>query len=424
LTTQHSKGTALRKYLARHAEPEARLGERVGRFDRVLCVPAAREPAACFEQLAPALDGRTLTVIVINGTADDQAGAKRNAETLQLLRSGGTRVSDEPPAWLTTDPPRLVVDRASPGWEVPAKKAVGLARKVAADIACAMFAGGALTSRWIHMTDCDVELPGDYFSASSDRGVLLTYPFRHVATGDAAVDSAHAIYEAFLRYYVLGLRRAGSRHAVHTIGSTLAADVNAYAAVRGMPKRQAAEDFYLVNKISKQGAVVTPVCSPLRIRSRRSLRVPFGTGRSTAAIVERGGRDFYHPDIFELVGAWLRAVDRAADDGVSPAEVALDAVPSKHRDLLSAAIAVLDAERTLARALDATPDEPGARRKRAHEHFDAFRTRKLVHLLRDGGLGELPWRRALHEAPFVDVDPDAPPFRICEQLATAEYARA
>src|SRR6185503_7192191 len=90
--------------------------------------------------------------------------------------------------------------------------------------------------------------------APHDRStVLLTYPFVHVPSGESAVDRAHNIYEVFLRYYVLGLAAAGSPWAMHTIGSSLAVDLDAYAAVRGVPRRDAAEDFYLVSKVAKLG---------------------------------------------------------------------------------------------------------------------------------------------------------------------------
>lgn len=388
----------LAKYLRNHAEPEAALAERLPSFDHVICVPACAEDPRFVDGLEPALTPRVLLVVVVNGTANDPDTASANHHTLSALTSGATPIADG--AWLASSS-CLVIDRASEGREVPVKKAVGLARKIAADVACALFARGQLAARWIHMTDCDVVLPTDYLAASPDEGVLLTYPFRHVPGGEQRIDEAHAIYEAFLHYYVLGLRWAGSRYALHTIGSTLAADVHTYAAVRGMPRRQAAEDFYFVNKVAKLGRVVTPRCAPLQIVSRRSLRVPFGTGRSTASIAEDGGRNFYHPLVFDHLRAWLAGIDHFARTGGSPTAFALAAVPT-HREVLQQALESLDAERSLAGALAAAPRDVRARANRAHEHFDAFRTRKLVHILRDGGMGELPWRQALKTAPFLE----------------------
>ena len=47
--------------------------------------------------------------------------------------------------------------------------------------------------------------------------------------------------------------------------------------------------------------------------------------------------------------------------------------------------------------------EPAALLRRLHTWFDAFRTLKLVHALRDEGFPSLPWRQALAEAPFTDL---------------------
>src|SRR6185295_2791724 len=106
--------------------------------------------------------------------------------------------------------------------------------------------------------------------------------FRHEATGDAALDGAHALYEVRLRYDVLGLASAGSPWAMHAIGSTLAVGVEAYAAVRGFPRRMAGEDFHLLAKLAKIGRVVRAGGEPIRLRSRSSDRVPFGTGAAVA----------------------------------------------------------------------------------------------------------------------------------------------
>ena len=42
-------------------------------------------------------------------------------------------------------------------------------------------------------------------------------------------------------------------------------------------------------------------------------------------------------------------------------------------------------------------------RRHFHTWFDAFRTLKLVHALRDAGLPSMPWRQALAEAPFAGL---------------------
>ena len=90
-------------------------------------------------------------------------------------------------------------------------------------------------------------------------------------------------YEATLRYYVLGLRHARSPHAFHTIGSTISVCPHAYAAVRGVPKRAAAEDFYLLQKLRTIGTIEHVRTEPIIVSPRTSHRVPFGTGPAVAA---------------------------------------------------------------------------------------------------------------------------------------------
>ena len=65
------------------------------------------------------------------------------------------------------------------------------------------------------------------------------------------------LYEYSLRYYVAGLTYAQSPYAFHTIGSTMAVNAEHYASVRGFPRREAGEDFYLLNKLAKVGSVHT-----------------------------------------------------------------------------------------------------------------------------------------------------------------------
>ena len=72
---------------------------------------------------------------------------------------------------------------------------------------------------------------------------------------DQFCNTATALYELRLHHYVLGLEYAGSPYAYHTLGSCLAVKADAYAQVRGFPKRAGAEDFYLLNKLAKLGAM-------------------------------------------------------------------------------------------------------------------------------------------------------------------------
>ena len=124
---------------------------------------------------------------------------------------------------------------------------------------------------------------------------------------------ATRLYEYSLRYYVAGLSFAHSPYAFHTIGSTIAVNAAHYAKVRGFPRRQAGEDFYLLNKLAKVGAIMQlgaeTDCEPIDIAARLSDRVPFGTGAAVGKIMELEdpAREFllYHPSVFGLLRSWL-----------------------------------------------------------------------------------------------------------------------
>jgi hypothetical protein len=429
---------AVRKYLESHAEPEIRLAESFDRtYESALVVPVHDEDVGFLDGLAPALRDRTvLAVLVVNATIDAPLRVRRaNQVLLAALRerldalpaAGRARGRDAPPA---NEPPStlppawrgamgradmLVVDRASPPFALPSGEGVGLARKIGADLAVALHATERLSSGWIQTTDADVVLPPDYFTPPpSDGAVAGIHPFWHSTSGDPALDRATALYEIALRTYVLGLRWAGSPYAFHTIGSTLAVTAEAYAAVRGFPRRQAGEDFYLLDKLAKLGPIATLAGEPVRIHPRRSSRVPFGTGPAVERILREEARGrgpvLYHPQCFAALRHWLHALDelsdhrdvRRWDDQIHRVE------PAALREPLLAFAAGLRsvASRRRHDVLTALCRQHAAGvplRSHLHAWFDAFSTLKLVHAVRDGGFPSLPWQRALRSAPYVDL---------------------
>jgi hypothetical protein len=232
----------------------------------------------------------------------------------------------------------------------------------------------------------------------------LVYPFSHRGEEDVALARAAQLYEVSLRYYVLGLASAASPYAHHTIGSTLAVDAVAYAKVRGVPKRTAAEDFYLLGKLAKIGPIVRLGGATISVSGRVSRRVPFGTGPAVERIARKESFTLYHPRIFAGLAVWLAAMSDLTHQSANGAfakrliersgEAGMDATP-----LLEMA-----AHPSIAAALDA------ARRHAKHaakfqQHlvtwFDAFRTLKFVHGLEARGLAPLPWFDALRDAPFA-----------------------
>ena len=158
--------------------------------------------------------------------------------------------------------------------------------------------------------------PDDHFDLGDVEGrsdvAAAVFPFRHEPSPDPHVTRATALYELSLRYYVAGLAWAGSPYAFHTLGSIFAVTTDAYAAVRGFPRRDAAEDFYLLNKAAKIGNVARVASAPVRIRSRVSDRTPFGTGASVGRATMTTERVFYAPECFVGLRSVLESLSSLA----------------------------------------------------------------------------------------------------------------
>lgn len=308
---------AVTKYLQHYAEAETtQLGDFPAgqRYQHVVLIPAYKEPLSFLRHTLEAkwFNRHTLLILVINQPETEPAtGPQRNLYT--AAEQYGEVHWHAANLKLITPLARnaqahghlLLVDRFSA--PIPHKQGVGLARKIAADLALALISRGIIQTQWMCSTDADASLPDDYFAALPTlppRAIAACYDFKHVAdadNADQAVTAATQLYEKALRYYVAGLRYAGSPYAHFTIGSILAFKAEAYAQVRGFPKRAAGEDFYLLNKLVKLGPV-TQAGATIKLKARLSDRVPFGTGMSSAKIMQlqRDGQAFcyYHPQIF------------------------------------------------------------------------------------------------------------------------------
>ena len=435
------------QYFARYAEPETKLASAIdGGYFAALVVPACREQLGFLEGYEPALRrsaGRVLLVLVINGA--DDASPETHAENQRMLsdlalRFGDRRLLSAPgvstDAWLARDEhfELLWLDRASPGLRLPRGEGVGMARKVGADLAALLWSRGQIHCPQIACGDADASLPSDYFArlaigaAEPEASTALLWPFQHEPGGDRAIDAATVLYEISLRYYVLGLSAARSRYAYQSIGSSLSFDAAAYASVRGFPKRAAAEDFYLLDKLAKVGPLRRVAGAPLTLRARASDRVPFGTGRGTREIAElraRGGDfELYSPELFRALEAVLRGLDAFADS--AQPEALRRALSQQVPELASTAIGVLERLKVFEALIAATSQAPkgAVLRRRVHTWFDALRTLRFMHELRGAGLASLPWSEALAAAPFLS-EPfrDGPsPEAVCARLALAEAA--
>jgi hypothetical protein len=398
---------AVRKYLATHAEHTANIGAGIGqRFKQVVVIPAYGEGEVLDRAIAsiPKPAGHeALAVVVINQREDSPRSvtAINEATCIRLRERYGDHRRLRDDALLCRTPfGALALVRVT----LPVGQGVGLARKFGADLALGAWAAGMIDSSWIHCTDADVQLPGDYFCAPHPLASAALHRFRHEATGVAA--QAHArIYDLWLRLHVLGLRWAGSPYGFHTIGSTVTVNARSYAAVRGFPRRKAAEDFYFLNKLAKLAPVIAASSAPLRIAARVSDRVPFGTGRAMGLARHNGIGAlprFYDPRVYVYLKSLLSTMQASCATGVferRPLHLSLIG-QALDTAIIDTAMDALGFDAAVGKLLRSSSDER-QRRRALHCWFDAFRTMKFIHHLRDNGLASIDIDAALQAGRFL-----------------------
>ncbi|TRX70861.1 glycosyltransferase family 2 protein [Carboxylicivirga sp. M1479] len=164
---------------------------------------------------------------------------------------------------------------------------VGNARKVGMDYAAFSFVKGNKPRGIIVSLDADCRVQENYFEAIIDAYSNSTINgcniyFEHPMDGSISEenDAAIAEYELHLRYYVQALRYIGFPLAFHTVGSCFTVTADTYLKVGGMPRKQAGEDFYFLQKIIPSGKFIEISNTVVYPSSRPSDRVPFGTGPS------------------------------------------------------------------------------------------------------------------------------------------------
>lgn len=388
---------AISRYLDHYAEPIVRMiqAEWLSALDQtyqfVLVLPLFDEALNCLANILPKGTHNTLIIAVVNASVD------ANRAAIQRTQAFLAQFQPQPQIPFTVvDQPSgntlLLVDCCTTDRQLPHKQGVGLARKIGGDIALACIAAQTIQTPWIHCSDGDVQLPEDYFAIpnfGSDVAVAI-YPFRHHPHHPDILQ-----YEISLRYYVLGLAQAGSPYAFQTIGSLLKINAEHYAKVRGFPKRQAAEDFYMLNKLAKTGQVIRLKQPTVILSSRASHRVPFGTGAAMVKLSQDPGFHLYHPQIFGELQRWL-ALDQRLWQELRPharsnVNMNLQAwwQQKNLKPSLLDTLLHLKVDQALNQAFQQCQDFPHFQFY-LRVWFDAFRTLKFIHYQREHYWPSLP----------------------------------
>ena len=355
------------QYLERYAEPEARDRQRLNkRFRHVVVIPAYDEPVEFAREMLSTLGPNVLMIVVVNVPDNINPRSPMYQRSRRLLQH-------------LSAPNLLTVDRVNK--PIPKNQGVGLARKIGADAALGYIRDGTIDEPYIYSVDADVQLPNGYIPSIPRTEGAYLYSYRHVSTDPEVLRRAE-LYELHMRHYVAGLRLAGSPYAFHTLGSTISVSATAYAQVRGFPRRDAAEDFYFLNKLSKVSKIHLLGSPEIVINARTSHRVPFGTGPSIASITEPDDCYLsYHPQSFECLRDVIKAISTKTEDS-------LEGPSATNMKQLG--------------YFDFVSRDPSVRQR--HEWFDGFKTLRFIHLMRDV-LPDVPLLHSLsHHWPNLPPD--------------------
>ena len=377
----------VKKYLASRAfnGPWAISGTARKDFDGAVVIPSLAESRLLFSTLRSLaqnpkkLLSRFLVLVVVNHREDASSAEKAdNRETLKRLSAGGPDLAPLQIVW---------VDAASPGLELPAKRGgVGTARKIGFDLALPRLNNAHSSSPLLISLDADTLARPDYlpaitlhFQKSQTPGAVI--PFCHQPGANPEEDRAIHRYELFLRTYVLGLERAASPYAFHTVGSAMACTAEGYARMGGMNQRGAGEDFYFLQQLAKTGGVSQVKGTVVYPSARTSHRVPFGTGRSMTDLLSRkkGAVLFYRVECFQILANWLALVgERPGWTGKKIQEKALK-ISSYLFDFL-----VENKFESVWEKLQRNFPDSRILWKGFHDWFDGLKTMKLIHHLSSG----------------------------------------
>lgn len=389
---------ALRKYLSDYSEDSVNYCKEIqGSWSSVCTIPIFQEfqnlPALLesLEASAKTCAEKYLVIFVVNArNCSTQAAHTDNQEFIDFFSKDRKMAFGSFTAGAHLD--KLVLDFNG---KFPSKQGVGLARKIAADLAMALIIEGDIKSPYIGCTDGDARIPLDYFSRLEDdeECSALLFPYQHthecdplgLNEWDRHAKQGIDYYHDFLSYYVNGLESAHSPYAYYSIGSTIACHFKAYAEVRGFPKRLAGEDFYLLNKLAKVGKIKQLAGAPIMLQGRPSKRVPFGTGAAVrdirVALADKKPYLVYHPKVFVELRNFLSCAD----------EFLTEKLQHWPEAYLSYAGPISEM-RTDSTSLN-------QRIKKFHIWFDGFRTLKFIHDIRDSKFPSISIQAARDLAP-------------------------
>jgi hypothetical protein len=325
---------------------------------------------------------KTLIVIVVNNTfSESEIIIEQNRMLISHLQK---HIKNNFPLNLG------FIDASTFGKALPDKiGGVGIARKIGMDISLNYFDFGNNRKKIFISLDADCLVSNNYLETIIERfnkenlnAAIINY--NHLLPVNENEKAAIINYEIFLRYYVMGLKYANSPFAFHSIGSTMAFDVEGYLKVGGMNKKKAGEDFYFLEKLAKNYDVVQIRDTMVFPSPRVSSRVPFGTGPRVKRFLENSKDEYqlYSPISFEILKSWLEIF---SDSELNRDSTVLLSKAQEINKLLFDFLVREKFEETWNKIIENSKTEMQLKRQQIN-WMDGFKTLKLVHYLRDNGL--------------------------------------
>ena len=331
---------------------------------------------------------KTLVIFVINNSVSSSSEVKAdNKSCIDYLRKIIYKnFSDDISKYFSESGIRIgLIDAATSGKEFNNKIAsVGLARKIGMDSSLQIFDYSKPGKKIIICLDADCVVDENYLQEiqntfNEQECFCALVDFEHTLPEEETKKVGILSYEIFLRHYVTGLLFADSSFAFHTIGSTIICEYNAYTKIGGMNSKKAAEDFYFLQKLAKNYEIHQIWKTKVKPSSRDSWRVPFGTGKSMTDF-SSGKKEIlvFDPEIYLILKKWLLLFN--SDLILNPDNI-LKQSKIIHPELYS----FLDSRRFTEewnKILQNSKSEKQLHYQRKN-WFDAFKTLKLIHHLRD-----------------------------------------
>ena len=392
---------AIDQYLGRYALLPMGCPTLTGQWQHVMVVPCFDEHPLFIHRFALTFkEVSLLLIVVINRPASS------SPEVNQSIREALISLPTLPLQHgydlheMSTAFSILSIDLEALEGATPCNQGVGRARRVGCDTALTFIDRDTVSSPWIYSTDADTEWDASLLTRTwPSEASAVSLPFTHCATDDPAISHATLIYELKMHHYVLHLQAVGSPYAFHTLGSSCVINSHAYAAVRGVPLRNAAEDFYLLNKLAKVGPIHCARGAGVSITSRQSNRVPFGTGPAVSRLLE--AKDpcdaplFYHAHCFEVLKQLLQLFRHWSNEPETATQRQLvDQLGSAIGTDLDQLLSQWNYRKAIQHIHNAGQSD-AARQHHTHTWLDGFRLLKIIHLLRDNHFPNLTLNEAM-----------------------------